>query len=93
MQGLSSQACLAHTCEAEVEVVTFDDCLPKSTLHVGIVPTINASIVLQLLSTTFPSLKKLQREEGPQVITSPAVQLLQLMVGDLSETRAHCELN
>lgn len=34
--------------------------------HAGIVPYINASIVLQLLSTTFPSLKKLQREEGPQ---------------------------
>lgn len=32
----------------------------------GIVPYINASIVLQLLSTAFPSLKKLQREEGPQ---------------------------
>jgi protein transport protein SEC61 subunit alpha len=33
----------------------------------GIVPYINASIILQLLTTTFPSLKKLQREEGPQV--------------------------
>jgi preprotein translocase subunit SecY len=33
----------------------------------GIVPYINASIILQLLATTFPSLKKLQREEGPQV--------------------------
>jgi preprotein translocase subunit SecY len=32
----------------------------------GIVPYINASIVLQLMSTAFPSLKKLQREEGPQ---------------------------
>ena len=32
----------------------------------GIVPYINASILLQLLSTAFPSLKKLQREEGPQ---------------------------
>ena len=32
----------------------------------GIVPYINASIILQLLSTSFPSLKKLQREEGPQ---------------------------
>ncbi|BDA41534.1 Preprotein translocase subunit SECY, chloroplastic [Coccomyxa sp. Obi] len=32
----------------------------------GIVPYINASIILQLLATTFPSLKKLQREEGPQ---------------------------
>lgn len=32
----------------------------------GIVPYINASIVLQLLATAFPSLKKLQREEGPQ---------------------------
>ncbi|KAK9908883.1 hypothetical protein WJX75_004199 [Coccomyxa subellipsoidea] len=32
----------------------------------GIVPYINASIILQLLTTTFPSLKKLQREEGPQ---------------------------
>ena len=31
-----------------------------------IVPYINASIVLQLLATAFPSLKKLQREEGPQ---------------------------
>ena len=30
----------------------------------GIVPYINASIVLQLMSTAFPSLKKLQREEG-----------------------------
>lgn len=30
----------------------------------GIVPYINASIILQLLSTTYPSLKKLQREEG-----------------------------
>lgn len=33
----------------------------------GIVPLINASIVLQLLTTTFPSLKKLQQEEGAQV--------------------------
>ncbi|DBA86616.1 hypothetical protein WJX77_001473 [Trebouxia sp. C0004] len=32
----------------------------------GIVPYINASIILQLLATSFPSLKKLQREEGPQ---------------------------
>lgn len=31
-----------------------------------IVPYINASIVLQLLATAFPSLKKLQREEGPE---------------------------
>lgn len=30
----------------------------------GIVPYINASIILQLLATTYPSLKKLQREEG-----------------------------
>lgn len=36
-------------------------------LRAGIVPYINASIILQLLATTFPSLKKLQREEGPQV--------------------------
>ena len=33
----------------------------------GIVPAINASIILQLLSTSFPYLKKLQRDEGPQV--------------------------
>jgi len=32
----------------------------------GIVPYINASIVLQLFSTAFPSLKKMQREDGPQ---------------------------
>ncbi|PSC69780.1 pre translocase secY subunit [Micractinium conductrix] len=32
----------------------------------GIVPYINASILFQLLATAFPSLKKLQREEGPQ---------------------------
>jgi len=32
----------------------------------GIIPYINASIVLQLLSAAFPSLKKLQREEGAQ---------------------------
>ena len=30
----------------------------------GIVPYINASIILQLLSQTYPELKKLQREEG-----------------------------
>jgi protein transport protein SEC61 subunit alpha len=35
-------------------------------LCAGIVPYINASIILQLLTTSFPSLKKLQREEGPQ---------------------------
>ena len=29
-------------------------------------PYINASILFQLLATAFPSLKKLQREEGPQ---------------------------
>jgi len=33
----------------------------------GIVPYINASIVLQLLSSAFPSLKKMQREDGTQV--------------------------
>lgn len=33
----------------------------------GIVPYINASIILQLLATVFPSLKKLQREEGTLV--------------------------
>jgi preprotein translocase SecY subunit len=32
----------------------------------GIIPYINASIVLQLFSTAFPSLKKMQREDGPQ---------------------------
>ena len=37
------------------------------TVHAGIVPYINASIILQLLSTAFPGLKKMQREGGPQV--------------------------
>lgn len=32
----------------------------------GIIPYINASIVLQLFSAAFPSLKKLQRDEGAQ---------------------------
>lgn len=32
----------------------------------GIIPYINASIVLQLFSAAFPSLKKMQREDGPQ---------------------------
>jgi len=44
-------------------------CVPQATqnlLLAGIVPYINASIILQLLATSFPSLKKLQREEGPQ---------------------------
>lgn len=47
--------------------------LAKLQICAGIVPTINASIVLQLLSTTFPSLKKLQREEGPQVTRSYSI--------------------
>ena len=29
-------------------------------------PYINASIIIQLLATSFPQLKKLSREEGPQ---------------------------
>ncbi len=40
--------------------------LYRTLLLAGIVPYINASIILQLLATSFPSLKKLQREEGPQ---------------------------
>jgi preprotein translocase subunit SecY len=32
----------------------------------GIIPYINSSIVLQLFSAAFPSLKKMQREDGPQ---------------------------
>jgi preprotein translocase subunit SecY len=32
----------------------------------GIIPYINASIVLQLMSAAFPALKKMQREDGPQ---------------------------
>ncbi|GAX74425.1 hypothetical protein CEUSTIGMA_g1874.t1 [Chlamydomonas eustigma] len=32
----------------------------------GIIPYINSSIVLQLLSAAFPSLKKMQREDGAQ---------------------------
>ena len=39
---------------------------PQKKKKNRIVPYINASIVLQLLATAFPSLKKLQREEGPQ---------------------------
>ena len=33
----------------------------------GIIPYINASIVLQLFTAAFPALKKLQREDGAQV--------------------------
>lgn len=32
----------------------------------GIIPYINASIILQLFSTAFPELKKMQRDDGPQ---------------------------
>ena len=39
----------------------------KIIVDAGIVPYINASIILQLLSTAFPGLKKMQREGGPQV--------------------------
>jgi preprotein translocase subunit SecY len=42
-------------------------CLPQVGLFsLGIIPYINASIVLQLMSAAFPSLKKMQREDGPQ---------------------------
>lgn len=56
-------------------------------LSAGIVPYINASILLQLLATAFPSLKKLQREEGPQVgasishLIDNGLLLLRLMAG------------
>lgn len=40
--------------------------LQVGLFSLGIIPYINASIVLQLMSTAFPALKKLQREEGAQ---------------------------
>ena len=43
----------------------------------GIVPYINASIILQLLSTAFPGLKKMQREGGPQVLCSAPTPVAQ----------------
>ena len=46
---------LAHNCTSTL-----------SSAAAGIVPYINASIVLQLLATSFPSLKRLQRDEGTQ---------------------------
>ncbi len=45
----------------------FHCCCPQVGLFsLGIIPYINASIVLQLFSAAFPTLKKLQREEGAQ---------------------------
>ena len=47
--------------------------LPPPPMHqvglfsLGIIPYINASIVLQLMTAAIPGLKKLQREEGAQV--------------------------
>ena len=46
---------------------TRSDAHGKRPSDAGIVPYINASIILQLLSTAFPGLKKMQREGGPQV--------------------------
>lgn len=48
---------LAHHSAAAPQVGLFS---------LGIIPYINASIVLQLMSTAFPALKKMQREDGPQ---------------------------
>jgi preprotein translocase subunit SecY len=41
-------------------------CVQVGLFSLGIIPYINASIVLQLMSAAFPSLKKMQREDGPQ---------------------------
>jgi preprotein translocase subunit SecY len=40
--------------------------LQVGLFSLGIIPYINASIVLQLMSAAFPQLKKMQREDGPQ---------------------------
>jgi hypothetical protein len=40
--------------------------LQVGLFSLGIIPYINASIVLQLMSAAFPALKKMQREDGPQ---------------------------
>lgn len=41
----------------------------------GIIPYINASIVLQLFSAAFPGLKKMQRDEGAQVRRTYGIKL------------------
>lgn len=41
--------------------------LQVGLFSLGIIPYINASIVLQLMTAAFPGLKKMQREEGAQV--------------------------
>lgn len=56
---VASSRCLDH-------VVMFLVVLQVGLFSLGIIPYINASIVLQLMSAAFPALKKMQREEGPQ---------------------------
>lgn len=55
-----------ETLSLTLNLASFFFVSPFETNKNRIVPYINASIVLQLLATAFPSLKKLQREEGPQ---------------------------
>lgn len=61
-------SCMQHPLSVPVpaEFHVLSRCACIRCVYTGIVPYINASIILQLLATSFPSLKKLQREEGPQ---------------------------
>lgn len=76
MPGVASRfQCAWGALPAASDVAPTPSCAPVTAggslgrvgvFSLGIVPYINASILLQLLATAFPSLKKLQREEGPQ---------------------------
>ncbi|CAG9462332.1 unnamed protein product [Pedinophyceae sp. YPF-701] len=49
-----------------VDALTGGSISRVSIFSLGIIPYINASIVFQLMASVIPSLKQLQREEGPQ---------------------------
>ena len=48
-----------------VDALTGGSISKVGLFSLGIVPYINASIIMQLMTSVFPQLKKLQREEGP----------------------------
>jgi hypothetical protein len=60
-EAVSSNGLLGY-----IDSITGGSISNVGVFSLGIIPAINASIFLQIMTISFPGLKKLQREEGPQ---------------------------
>jgi preprotein translocase subunit SecY len=61
-----SEAVASNGLLGYIDSITGGSISNVGVFSLGIIPAINASIFLQIMTISFPELKKLQREEGPQ---------------------------